>query len=130
MVAGCLRNAGAVARLAVALGGTPAVIPAGEIWPDGSLRPVVEDLIGAGAILSAFGPDALSPEASAAVAAFRASRGDLRGALGSAASGRELIDGGLDDDIAIAAELDATDLVPELAGEGFRATGVPGNAER
>jgi 2-phosphosulfolactate phosphatase len=120
VVAGCLRNATAVGRLAVALGGTTAVIPAGEAWPDGSLRPAVEDLIGAGAILSAFGPDTLSPEASAAVAAFRAVRGDLRWALGSAVSGRELIDAGFGDDVAIAAQLDATDLVPELRDGRFR----------
>ena len=120
VVAGCLRNATAVGRLAVALGGTTAVIPAGELWPDGSLRPAFEDLLGAGAILSAFGSEARSPEASAAVAAFYAARGDLRRALGSAASGRELIDAGFDDDVAIAAQLDATDLVPQLTDGGFR----------
>lgn len=120
VVAGCLRNAAAVGRLAAAFGGTTAVIPAGERWPDGSLRPAFEDLIGAGAILSAFGPDALSPEASAAVAVFRAARDHLHEALGSAASGRELIDAGFAADVAIAAELDATDHVPELMSGGFR----------
>ena len=120
VVAGCLRNATAVGRLAAALRGTTAVIPAGEMWPGGGLRPALEDLIGAGAVLSAFDPEALSPEAQAAVAAFRAVRGDLQEVLRSSSSGRELIYAGFGTDVAIAAELDATDLVPELKGGGFR----------
>jgi 2-phosphosulfolactate phosphatase len=121
VVAGCLRNAGAVGRLAASLGGTTAIIAAGEIWPDGGLRPAVEDLIGAGAILAAFDPLVLSPEAMAAVAAFRATRDDMVGMLGSSSSGRELIDAGFGFDVAIAGQIDATDLVPMLTGGAFHA---------
>jgi len=51
-LAGCLRNCEAIAQFAQKHGSKIAVIPAGEKWEDRSLRPSLEDLIGAGAILS------------------------------------------------------------------------------
>ena len=121
VVAGCLRNASAVGRFAAALGGPTAVIAAGEIWPDGGLRPAVEDLVGAGAVLAALDPRSLSPEAKTAAAAFRAARDDLLGLLQTSSSGRELDAAGFGADVAIAAQLDATDLVPVLRDGAFQA---------
>lgn len=68
---GCLRNCEAVAKFAQRYGSKIAVIPAGEQWVDGSLRPAFEDLIGAGAIFS-YLSGSLSPEAQAAVSVFHA----------------------------------------------------------
>ncbi len=129
IIAGCLRNASAVAaaaRRAAGDGGVIAVVAAGERWGDahGALRPAVEDLIGAGAVLAALDPSAstgqpgCSPEAAAARAAFAAARPLLFDALSSSASGRELIERGCDDDIATAAALDVSIVVPLLDSDG------------
>ena len=99
-----------------------AVIAAGERWPGGGLRPAVEDLWGAGALVDALAaagwPD-LSPEAQASRAAFAAVRGDVRAALRECGSGRELNAIGFADDVDTAAELDASTVVPILRADGF-----------
>ncbi|MFF0339570.1 2-phosphosulfolactate phosphatase [Kribbella sp. NPDC004875] len=98
-------------------------IAAGERWPDGSLRPAVEDLWGAGGFLSALRYDDLSPEARAAVAAYDAIAGDLPRALSECAGGRELTQYGYPEDVAIAAEVDSSESVPVLVdGRLFRST--------
>ena len=117
-LAACLRNCGAVARKARACGARVAVIPAGEQWRGGSLRPSIEDLIGAGAVIAQL-PGRLSPEAEAAVAVFERFRGRLQDAIASSVSGRELADRGFLRDIEVAAELDASTAVPRLAGDRF-----------
>ena len=117
VLAGCLRNAGAVATAACALGGTISVIAAGERWPDGSLRPALEDLIGAGAILDRLGGPARSPEAHAAAGTARFL--DPAQALHGCASGRELITAGYEQDVRIAAELDVSHVVPLLRDGTF-----------
>jgi 2-phosphosulfolactate phosphatase len=97
-----------------------AVICAGERWPDGSLRPAVEDLWGAGALVAQLDgwPD-VAPEAAAAAAAFGAAAGGVAAALRACASGRELIDAGHPDDVDVAAELDASSSVPVLRDGAF-----------
>ncbi len=103
------------------------VVPAGERWPDGSLRPAAEDLWGAGAVVAALverlphedGPMLLSPEAQLASAAYVQVGGSLGHALGACASGRELVEAGFSDDVSIAAELDASPQVPVLRDGAF-----------
>ncbi|UUW87934.1 2-phosphosulfolactate phosphatase [Pimelobacter simplex] len=119
-----LRNRSAVARwLApqVAAGARVALVPAGERWPDGSLRPAVEDLWGAGAVLDALGSEtpSLGTEARHARAAYRAVAGTLEAALLDCASGRELVGVGFRADVVVAAALDADDVVPVLGADGF-----------
>src|SRR5262249_49036284 len=116
--AGSLRNAGAVAAAAARSGGSVNVIPAGERWADGSLRPSLEDWLGAGAILSRL-PGSRSPEADAAVRLFERFRDTLPETLRQCASGRELEERGQLDDIALAVDLDSSACAPRFDGAAF-----------
>ena len=118
--AGCLRNAGAVAAAARAIGGDVAVIPAGERWPDGSLRPAIEDLLGAGAIIHHLGVEC-SAEAEVARRAFRAAGDDLGRLVRESVSGRELIDHGFPGDVEAALEVGVSACVPMLVDGAYRA---------
>jgi 2-phosphosulfolactate phosphatase len=122
--AGGLRNASAVAKAARATGGDIAVIPAGERWEsDDSLRPAIEDLIGAGAILEALDLS-LSPEARVARDAFRAAKDDLASIVGGSMSGRELIDRGYPQDVALAVQYDVSITAPRLCDGAYRDGGI------
>ena len=129
VVGACLRNAPAVGTwLAARLdaGATVAVVAAGERWPDGSLRPAVEDLWGAGAVLAGLAKEAsdsqYSPEARSAVASYlEVAGGGLRERLRVCASGAELEARGFGDDVDLASEAGATDVVPVLRGQSFSA---------
>lgn len=112
----CLRNAPAVARRASQLGSRIALVPAGERWSDDTLRPSLEDLIGAGAVLSEL-PGKPSPEAELAVAAFECFRRNLYDVISRCGSGRELIQNGFARDVEIAAEYAVSSCVPVLAGD-------------
>ncbi len=107
---------------------TVAVIAAGERWPDGSLRPAVEDLWGAGAIITALhnhGWPTGSPEAQAAAAAWQCISNDATSALLASASGRELTDQGYAEDVTIAAEVDRSRSVPLLRNQRFVTASSP-----
>lgn len=129
VLAGSLRNATATAHRARALAhdGAIGVIAAGERWStsDGPLRPALEDLIGAGAVLAALDPSAAastphcSPDASAARAAFIDAKTDLEARLVACASGRELVRRGWTDDVRTASELDATRLAAQFVDGAF-----------
>jgi 2-phosphosulfolactate phosphatase len=118
VVAGCLRNASAVASWLTAQALPVTVIAAGERWRDGSLRPAVEDLLGAGAILARL-PGSPSPEAAAAAGAFRALSERMPETLAGCASGRELAEKGWAADVDWAAELDSSAVVPVLRNGVF-----------
>ena len=114
VLSGGLRNASAVARAAREIGGDIAVIPAGERWThDDTLRPAIEDLIGAGAILDALDVP-LSPEARVARDAFRSARGDLADIIRGSMSGRELIGRGYAGDVELALQYDVSTAIPRL----------------
>jgi 2-phosphosulfolactate phosphatase len=117
-LAGCLRNARAVAKSAKRYGNRIAVIPAGERWPDGSLRPSFEDLIGAGAIIR-YLEGTCSPEAYVAMSAFQAAEQELTRFLHECGSGKELIERGYKEDVFLAAELNVSDCVPTLQAGAY-----------
>jgi 2-phosphosulfolactate phosphatase len=119
VAAGCLRNAAAVGEWAGEAGGPVTVLACGERWPDGSLRPSLEDLLGAGAVLASVAGDP-SPEARAAIAAFHDAARRLPEALSECASGRELTEKGWAADIRYAARLNASPTVPVLSDGAFR----------
>lgn len=122
VVAACLRNATAVAGwLRDHDDAWPVtVIAAGERWRDGSLRPALEDLLGAGAVIAALPEHAWSPEAEAAAAVFRTTR-SVPDAVRHCASGVELAESGFAEDVEIAVELDRSSAVPVLREGAFRA---------
>jgi 2-phosphosulfolactate phosphatase len=130
VIAACLRNVTALGRWLAEHGfGTPdrpaTVIAAGERWPDGSLRPALEDLLGAGAVIAAVnqhGSRLLSPEADAARACSEATA-DTAAAVTNSASGRELTGRGFADDVAIATEINSSRVVPVLTDHAFTAAG-------
>ncbi|MET9672174.1 2-phosphosulfolactate phosphatase [Streptomyces sp. NPDC006482] len=125
VVAASLRNRTAVARWLTDRGyGSEdrpiAVIASGERWPDGSLRPALEDLLGAGAVLSALvGTGTPTPEAAAAATLWAATE-DPVAALHCCDSGRELYEYGFPQDVAVAAETDSSTAVPVLVDGAFQ----------
>lgn len=125
VVAASLRNATAVASWLWHQGrctpDNPAVVvAAGERWPDGALRPAVEDLLGAGAVMSALARygAVLSAEAQVAVAAYEGVT-HVATALRGCASGQELIAAGFAEDVEVASAVDADSVVPVLSGGAF-----------
>lgn len=114
----CLRNARAVAQKLGQFASRISVIPAGERWRDHTLRPCLEDLIGAGAVLSEL-PGTRSPEAELAVAAFARFRNCLYDTLRACGSGRELLARGFTRDIQLAADFGASAAVPVLVKDRF-----------
>lgn len=135
VVAACLRNHRAVARACArhldrSEAASVAVVAAGERWGDDSLRPALEDVWGAGAVLHVLDrPDLATSEAVAAADAFGAAvRRGLP--LADVTSGRELIDAGFAEDVEIAAELDSSTAVPVLVDGMFTDQGIRDAARR
>jgi 2-phosphosulfolactate phosphatase len=118
--AACLRNARAVALAAQQVGQRVAVIPAGERWKhDYTLRPALEDWIGAGAVIEHLS-GRKSFEAQAAQHIFRTYQNDLLSVLKGIASGLELIEKEFAEDVDLAARLNVSNTVPRLVEGAYR----------
>lgn len=126
LLASSLRNGSAVASALHDEGyGSPErpvlVVAAGERWgQDGSLRPAIEDLYGAGQVcdaLSALGAS-LSPEAIVAARTWREA-GDPIAELRASASACELVEDGFPEDVDEALGIDVSCCVPRLVDGAF-----------
>jgi len=117
-LAGCLRNYRAVALAAQKYGKRISIIPAGERWSYGSLRPAFEDWIGAGAIISQLN-GSLSPEACAALAAFRHAQVETELLVKQCRSGKELIARGFEEDVILASTLNVSACVPTFINGAY-----------
>jgi len=130
VLVGALRNASAVARAIKAeqehrsARTSVAIIPAGELDPDGGVRFAVEDQLGAGAVIDALVPlgiDHSSPEAVVAAESFAGLRRAVKHLLTASASGLELDEAGRVAEVRTAATIDDLDVVPVLRDGVFRA---------
>jgi len=122
VIAACLRNASAVASYCDQFESL-ALIPAGERWEDGSLRPALEDLLGAGAVIAALQGElitSLSPEAETAKHTFTLFQDRLQETLMACASGLELSDRGYSRDVILAAAHDSSTAVPLLKNGQYK----------
>ena len=121
VVAACIRNGAAIGSWFADQDVSVAVIAAGERWGDADtpIRVAIEDLWGAGCVLSLFEPADLSPEARVAANAWRAVEADIVDELQHCSSGRELVFNGFETDVQFASAAHVSDSVPVLVDQRF-----------
>jgi 2-phosphosulfolactate phosphatase len=119
-LAGCLRNARSVADKAMTIGRHIAVIPSGERWKDdNTLRPSLEDWLGAGAIISYLN-GSRSPEAEVAAMSFAQTESNLHDTILTCSSGKEKMCKDQERDIQLAADLNVSTCVPVLKDGAYQ----------
>lgn len=112
-IAGCLRNASAVSQAVDKLGQRISIIAAGERWPDHSLRPALEDLLGAGAIIAGL-DGVLSVDAQAALTIYTSLQATVQDMIIASPSGEELRNAGYGADVDYATATNVSQTVPIL----------------
>ncbi len=115
---GCFRNMTATANACRAFERI-LLIPCGERWADGSLRPCIEDYVAAGGIIAAIGRDNYSPEAQAAVAVWQHYQKQHLAQLRECSSALELIQRGFYEDVDLCLEIDKSKKECRLWGDAF-----------
>lgn len=99
-------------------------IPCGERWPDGSLRPAIEDYAAAGSIIAAIGRERCSPEALAAVAVWQRDQQQNILSLDECASALELQQRGFNEDVDLCLDVHSANLACQLCGDFYRSVQV------
>lgn len=94
------------------------VVPCGERWPDGTLRPAIEDYVAADGIIATIGRDRCSPEAEGAVAAWHQLN---MLSLRECASALELQQRGFHEDVDLCLDLDSAKRTCQLQGDFYAA---------
>ncbi|MDO6407204.1 2-phosphosulfolactate phosphatase [Pantoea phytobeneficialis] len=101
------------------------LIPCGERWPDGSLRPAIEDYVAAGGIIAALGERCRSPEAEMSLAAYQSARQHDFAALRQCSSALELIERGFATDVDLCLAQDKSQVACQLIDNFFIPQPVP-----
>jgi len=115
---GCFRNMSATAK-ACRRFERVLVIPCGERWPDGTLRPSLEDYVAAGGIIDGMAREKCSPEAQAAVAAWQLYQKENLQSLRECSSALELQQRGFGVDVDFCLEIDTAKQACELYGDFY-----------
>lgn len=129
LLASSIRNRAATAELLLERMPRPfGVVASGERWPDGSLRPALEDLLGAALLIERLADAGAALSADAEVACGSVARLDalaIRRLLEATMSAAELVRAGFPGDVALAGELDVEGAVV-WQRDGY--VGVPATA--
>lgn len=99
------------------------VVPCGEQWNsvrehENSLRPSIEDYLGAGAVLSYLEGEK-SPEAEVCIGAFQNAKEKITELIWECGSGRELRQKGFEEDVSHCSRLNIYETVPILNNDHF-----------
>jgi len=117
--AGCLRNAQAIAHAAQRRGTRIGIVAAGERTAVGTMRPAIEDWLGAGAIIHHV-QGARSAQAARAERMFDRCKAGIKEILVGCRSGQELIGRGFVGDVVLAADVSASRCAPLLVAGAYQ----------
>ncbi|ORJ19899.1 hypothetical protein BS639_17590 [Rouxiella silvae] len=92
------------------------IVPCGEKWADGSLRPSLEDLTAAGGVIAQLKNRKASPEAQAAAAIYHAVTVEQ---LRQCSSAQELIERGFADDVSLCLTPNVSGVACQLVDDAF-----------
>jgi len=100
------------------------LVAAGERWPDGALRPAIEDWLGAGALLHdlshLYKTIHLSAEAQLALSTYLAVQPNIPELIAQSESGRELYQRGFPEDVTLACQENSSQMVPLFNQNHYR----------